>query len=67
MISEDKQRYYIIESLKGTESLRYSISAHNEEECRAIYEDYREQGEVFIRIEETISPFEWSRSKIKEN
>ena len=65
MISDDKQRYYIVESLLGTESRRYSVSAHNDNECRAIFEDFKEPGEVFIRIEETISPFEWSRSKVK--
>lgn len=60
-----EQRYYILEAQKGSEILRYSISALSEAECISIYNDFKDDDEFMLGIQETVSPFEWERSKLK--
>ena len=64
-MSDETQHYYILEAYDKNGNLkRYSISATSETNCRAIFEDYKEEGEFFSRIIETVKPNEYSRSKL---
>lgn len=62
---DKEQRYYILEAQKGSEILKYSISALSEAECISIYNDFKDDDEFMLGIQETVSPFEWERSKLK--
>lgn len=64
-MSDETQHYYILKAYDKNGNLKtYSVSAHNEQECRAIFEDFKDEGEFFSQITETVKPHEYSRSKL---
>lgn len=64
-MSDETQHYYILEAFDKNGNLkRYSISATSEANCRTIFEDFKDEGEFFSQITETVKPHEYSCSKL---
>ena len=60
-------RYFLIECHDARHNKRvYSVSAEDDTEAMAIFNDYKDTNETFDKIRETMSPYEYRKDNLKE-
>ena len=61
------QRYFLIECHDARHNKRvYSVSAEDDTEAMAIFNSYKDANETFVKIRETMSPYEYRKDNLKE-